>query len=67
MRFKTTQNIFKDFEEYFDPNWMDSDSDAVTEEKMKRLVFHFGESVKNIEDKLYERDIVLNYEKTLVL
>ncbi len=47
--------------------WEDSDSDAVTEEKMKRLVFHFGESVKNIEDKLYERDIVLNYEKTLVL
>ena len=26
MRFKTTQNIFKDFEEYFDPNWMDSNS-----------------------------------------
>ena len=26
--------------------WEDSDSDAVTEEKMKRLVFHFGESVK---------------------
>ena len=24
MRFKTTQNIFKDFGEYFDPNWMDS-------------------------------------------
>ena len=26
MRFKTTQNIFKDFGEHFDPNWMDSDS-----------------------------------------
>jgi hypothetical protein len=25
MRFKTTLNIFKDFDEYFDPNWMDSD------------------------------------------
>ena len=25
MRFKTTHNIFKDFGEYFDPNWMDSD------------------------------------------
>jgi hypothetical protein len=25
MRFKTTQNIFKDLQEYFDPNWMDSD------------------------------------------
>lgn len=26
MRFKTTHNIFKDFAEYFDPNWMDSDT-----------------------------------------
>ena len=25
MRFKSTQNIFKDFSEVFDPNWMDSD------------------------------------------
>jgi hypothetical protein len=25
MRFKSTQNIFKDFGEVFDPNWMDSD------------------------------------------
>ena len=24
MRFKSTQNIFKDFSEVFDPNWMDS-------------------------------------------
>lgn len=24
MRFKTTTNIFKDFGEYFDPNWMSS-------------------------------------------
>lgn len=24
LRFKTTQNIFKDFQEVFDPNWMDS-------------------------------------------
>ena len=25
MRFKTTQNIFNDFQEYFNENWMDSD------------------------------------------
>lgn len=24
MFFKTTKNIFEDFKEYFDPNWMDS-------------------------------------------
>jgi hypothetical protein len=26
LRFKTTQNIFKDLKEYFDENWMDSDT-----------------------------------------
>lgn len=25
-RFKTTENIFKDFGEFFDPNWMDSNT-----------------------------------------
>jgi hypothetical protein len=29
----------------------------------KRLVFKFGESEKSINDKLYERDIVLEFEK----
>ena len=29
----------------------------------KRLVFRFGETEKSVKDKLYERDIVLNYEK----
>jgi hypothetical protein len=31
--------------------------------KNKRLVFRFGESEKSVKDKLYERDIILNYEK----
>ena len=31
----------------------------------KRLVFKFGESEKSINDKLYERDIVLELEKQL--
>jgi hypothetical protein len=34
--------------------------------KRKRLVFNYGESVESVEDKLYERDIVLNWEKNLV-
>lgn len=29
----------------------------------KRLVFRFGEDVEKIKDKLYERDIVLEFEK----
>ena len=44
--------------------WEDEDSDAVVNHKFKRLVFHYGDSVKSVEDKLYERDIVLNYEKS---
>lgn len=34
--------------------------------EFKRLVFKYGDSVEKIENKLYERDIVLNYEKNLV-
>lgn len=32
-------------------------------DKDKRLVFRFGEDIKKIKDKLYERDIVLEFEK----
>lgn len=32
----------------------------------KRLVFRFGEEEDKIKDKLYERDIVLEFEKKLV-
>jgi hypothetical protein len=31
----------------------------------KRLVFKFGEPEQNIKDKLYERDIVLEFEKQM--
>ena len=33
----------------------------------KRLVFQYGDTIQSVEDKLYERDIVLNWEKNLVL
>jgi hypothetical protein len=32
----------------------------------KRLVFRFGDSESEIKDKLYERDIVLEFEKKIV-
>lgn len=32
----------------------------------KRLVFRFGEEEDKIKDKLYERDIVLEFEKKLI-
>jgi hypothetical protein len=31
-----------------------------------RLVFHFGEEEKEIKNKLYERDLILEFEKTVV-
>jgi len=33
---------------------------------IKRLVFQFGESESSVKDKLYERDIVLQFEKEVV-
>ena len=46
--------------------WENSDSEAVVDKKYTRLVFHYGESEKSVSDKLYERDIVLKWEKSLV-
>jgi hypothetical protein len=46
--------------------WENADSEAVTDFKQKRLVFHYGDDEKTVADKLYERDIVLNWEKNLV-
>ena len=31
----------------------------------ERLVFQFGETIKKVEDKLYSRDLILNYDKTI--
>lgn len=33
---------------------------------IKRLVFHFGETEEEVKDKLYARDIVLQFEKNVV-
>ena len=31
----------------------------------ERLVFHFGDEIKTVEDKLYARDIILKFDKIL--
>ncbi len=41
-------------------------SELIEDDNIKRLVFRFGETVKSVEDKLYERDVVLSYEKSFV-
>ena len=39
----------------------------VNEENVgKRLVFRFGEEEKTVKNKLYERDLILEFEKTVV-
>ena len=48
---------------YFDIKENDEEQDF---DNKKRLVFSFGESEKLIKDKLYERDIVLEFEKKVV-
>lgn len=35
-------------------------------EEQKRIVFRFGSTEEEIKDKLYERDLVLEFEKKLV-
>ena len=46
--------------------WERSDSDEILVSKRKRLVFQYGETVDSVENKLYERDIVLKWEKNLI-
>jgi hypothetical protein len=35
-------------------------------EENKRLVFKFGEEEKTVKDKLYEKDLILEFEKNVV-
>ena len=46
--------------------WENADTEEITDKGYKRLVFHYGEEEKQVSDKLYERDIVLSFEKSLI-
>jgi hypothetical protein len=46
--------------------WENSNSDEILIHKRKRLVFNYGDSVETVNDKLYERDVILNWEKNLI-
>jgi hypothetical protein len=43
----------------------ENESEHVDFTRQKRLVFKFGETEQSVKDKLYERDIVLVFEKTI--
>jgi len=46
--------------------WEDAESEAIVDQKFTRLVFRYGETEEKVKDKLYERDIVLSWEKSLM-
>ena len=43
----------------------ENESEDVDFTRQRRLVFKFGETEQSVKDKLYERDIVLVFEKTI--
>lgn len=57
-------SVYDAVEDVIALGWEKSDSEHVIDDNYTRLVFRFGDSVKSVEDKLYERDIVLSYEKS---
>jgi len=44
----------------------EKETDETDFSRTKRLVFKFGETEQEVKDKLYERDIVLEFEKKVV-
>ena len=44
----------------------EKENDNVDFTTTKRLVFRFGETEQQVKDKLYERDIVLEFEKNVI-
>ena len=44
----------------------EKENDELDFSVIKRLVFRFGETEQEVKDKLYERDIVLEFEKKVV-
>jgi hypothetical protein len=43
----------------------ENESEGIDFERTKRLVFRFGDPEETVKNKLYERDIVLEFEKKL--
>lgn len=58
-------SVYDAVENVISLGWENSDSEAVTDKKFTRLVFHYSEDEKSVSDKLYERDIVLKWETVL--
>ena len=44
----------------------ENENESVDFERERRLVFRYGEPEESVKNKLYERDIVLEFEKKVV-
>lgn len=44
----------------------EKETDEIDFTKIKRLVFKFGDTEQEVMDKLYERDVVLKFEKNIL-
>ncbi len=45
--------------------WEDAESEEVIDHGKTRLVFRYGDSLEKVSDKLYERDLVMEYDKVI--
>ena len=57
-----TFSMFDGVEDVIALGW-EKESESVNFDIQKRLVFRFGDTIESVKNKLYERDIVLEFEK----
>lgn len=59
--------VYDAVEEVVALGWEDAESEEILTYNKKRLVFRYGETIDQVSDKLYERDLVLEFDKVLNL
>lgn len=57
--------VYDALEDVISLGWEDADSEAVIDHGKTRLVFRFGETLEAVADKLYERDLVMEFDKVM--
>jgi|SaaInl0LU_22_DNA_1037365.scaffolds.fasta_scaffold17731_1 hypothetical protein len=55
--------VYDAVEEVIALGWEDADTEEVVDQNKTRLVFKYGETLEVVKDKLYERDLVLEFDK----
>ena len=58
-------SVYDAVEDVIALGWEHEDSEAIMDENKTRLVFRYGDSLDSVSDKLYERDLVLEYDKVI--